>query len=100
MPELTQPLKYQEAIAQAKGFVLLSWEQEKVIGLTKALGDLTTATEVSVFIGPEGGITKDEADYAARRGVLTVSLGKRILRAETAGIAVLAAVMYELGEMG
>jgi 16S rRNA (uracil1498-N3)-methyltransferase len=60
----------------------------------------TGPESVSIFIGPEGGFTDDEVDLAYRAGVQPVSLGHRTLRAETAAVATLAAVMYELGEMG
>ena len=55
---------------------------------------------ISVFIGPEGGFTSGEVEYAASKGIVSVSLGKRILRAETAGIVASAAILYELGELG
>jgi 16S rRNA (uracil1498-N3)-methyltransferase len=55
-------------------------------------------TEVAIFIGPEGGFTPDEAALAQEAGAHLVKLGPRILRAETAGLAVCAAILYELGE--
>lgn len=54
---------------------------------------------VSVIIGPEGGFTVPEAESLANNGAKTVSLGKRILRAETAPVAALAAVMLKSGNM-
>jgi 16S rRNA (uracil1498-N3)-methyltransferase len=53
---------------------------------------------VQLFIGPEGGFTSQEASLARAHGVQVISLGPRILRAETAGIAAVAALFYELGE--
>lgn len=55
---------------------------------------------VSIFIGPEGGFTEEEVAYAGERGIVSVSLGNRILRSETAAIATVAAVLYELSELG
>ncbi len=55
---------------------------------------------ISIFIGPEGGITREEIGLAVAGGVIPVSLGPRILRAETAPLAVVAAVMYHYGELG
>ena len=49
------------------------------------------------MIGPEGGFADEEAEAARRAGLLSVSLGPRILRCETAPLAALAAVMYESG---
>ncbi len=48
---------------------------------------------VSIFIGPEGGFTEDEIEFAAKQGARTISLGKRILRSETASIALLAKIL-------
>jgi 16S rRNA (uracil1498-N3)-methyltransferase len=53
---------------------------------------------VMLFIGPEGGLTSDEVALARRHGAQVVSLGQRILRAETAALTAVANVMYELGE--
>jgi 16S rRNA (uracil1498-N3)-methyltransferase len=54
---------------------------------------------IGVFIGPEGGFSSNEIDLAKSFGFVPVSLGKRILRTETAAIAVLSVVMHEMGEM-
>ena len=50
---------------------------------------------ISIFIGPEGGFDQSEVDFAKENGVFTVTLGPRIMRTETAPIAVLSACMYE-----
>lgn len=54
---------------------------------------------IAFMIGPEGGFDKGEIDKLTTKGIPAVSLGKRILRTETAGEAVLAMVMYELGDI-
>ena len=51
---------------------------------------------ISVFIGPEGGFEETEVEYAKENGVVPVSLGKRILRTETAGFTTLSVLMYEI----
>ena len=51
---------------------------------------------ISVFIGPEGGFEEAEVDYARENGAIPVSLGKRILRTETAGFTTLSILMYEI----
>ncbi|HLQ10048.1 MAG TPA: RsmE family RNA methyltransferase, partial [Ktedonobacteraceae bacterium] len=51
---------------------------------------------VVLFIGPEGGLAADEVRLAQQHGVQVVSLGSRILRAETAALAAVACIMYEL----
>lgn len=69
--------------------------------LGQVLRSLTTRpAEVHLFIGPEGGFTDEELETAARFGVRPISLGPRILRTETAGLAASAAIFYALGEMG
>ena len=51
---------------------------------------------ILIFIGPEGGFSQKEVDRAGEAGFLSVTLGKRILRTETAGLATVAAIRYEL----
>ena len=51
------------------------------------------------MIGPEGGFDEGEIRLAAENSVIPVTLGKRILRTETAGLAVSAVSLYELGDM-
>ena len=53
-----------------------------------------------IVIGPEGGFTKEEVGLAKEKGLVAASLGKRILRAETAAIAAVTLVQYALGDMG
>jgi 16S rRNA (uracil1498-N3)-methyltransferase len=53
-----------------------------------------------VIIGPEGGFTQDEVESAQSNGIQVVSLGPRILRAETAALATVTMALYEFGELG
>lgn len=76
---------------------LMPWEEEH----SQSLRDILQAHKqqqktVMLFIGPEGGLTLDEVQLAQQHGVQSVTLGQRILRAETAAIAAVANVMYEL----
>jgi 16S rRNA (uracil1498-N3)-methyltransferase len=87
---------------------LMPWEEERELSLRAALQAYTGASEgrrspgsprqdtVVLFIGPEGGLMAEEVRLAQRFGVQAVSLGPRILRAETAALAAVANVMYEL----
>jgi len=77
---------------------LIPWEQEQDRSLKSALGNLKTIPSLSILIGPEGGFAPDEIEMARKAGWTSVSLGPRILRAETAGMAVLAILEYELNE--
>jgi 16S rRNA (uracil1498-N3)-methyltransferase len=55
--------------------------------------------ELDVIIGPEGGFTEDEVAAAEEAGIVTVTLGPRTLRAETAAVAALTMALYALGEL-
>jgi 16S rRNA (uracil1498-N3)-methyltransferase len=79
---------------------LLLWEDEQERGLRQVLAQNGQAASVAVIIGPEGGLTRAEVAAAAAAGFLPVTLGRRILRTETAGPAVLAILQYVLGDMG
>jgi 16S rRNA (uracil1498-N3)-methyltransferase len=75
---------------------LVPWEQEEERSLKAALHNLKEQKSISVLIGPEGGFSTREIEKARTAGWVSVSLGPRILRAETAGMAVLAIIDYEL----
>lgn len=78
--------------------VILPWEGEQSLGLRAYLRKGLHG-RILVVIGPEGGLSLEEVEQARRLGACTVSLGKRILRTETAGLVVGACLMYEAGEM-
>jgi len=79
---------------------LLLWEDEREQGLRQLLERAGKSASVAVIIGPEGGLTEQEAAGAIAAGFMPVTLGRRILRTETAGPAVLAILQYVLGDMG
>ncbi len=79
---------------------LLAWEGEPERTLRQALGETNGLTDVALFIGPEGGFEAAEIEAAANQGVATFTLGRRILRTETAAVVGAALLLYELGEMG
>lgn len=70
---------------------VLAENAEKLMG--------TGSSSVSVFIGPEGGISEAEAEKAREAGIITVGLGKRILRTETAPIFAVSAILFFSGDM-
>lgn len=106
VPEVAPVADLETALSGATGLRILPWEGERSLSLRALLREESARAEVarersvSVFVGPEGGFTEEEVSTAQRAGVRTVSLGPRILRSETAGIAAAAAVLYELGELG
>ncbi len=82
------------------GLNLLAWEEETGTDLKAALSELESMPEqVSLFIGSEGGFSLDEARLAHGYGIVAVSLGKRILRAETAGLVTASAVFYQFDQL-
>ena len=78
---------------------IVAYEKEEEVTLKSVLRDNISAEKIGIFIGPEGGFDKSEIDEIIKNEIHTVSLGKRILRTETAGEAVLAMVMYEIGDI-
>jgi 16S rRNA (uracil1498-N3)-methyltransferase len=96
-----------EAARHSGGLSMIPWEEEVEQSLRDLLRSPRSDHEqgwppfaVNLFIGPEGGFTLEEIDLARRYGLLPVAMGPRILRAETAGLAAAAAILYELGDMG
>ena len=87
VPEIAAAMSFAEAIraACAAGPTLFCWEEEHAVPFRDAL-PATEGMSVSVFVGPEGGFTVEEAGEARRAGANIVTLGRRILRAETAAI--------------
>jgi len=79
---------------------LLLWEGEEDQGLREVLEGREKPETISVVIGPEGGLASEEASEAVDLGFIPVSLGKRILRTETAGLAVVSILQYVWGDVG
>lgn len=101
IPKIDRVINIKEAVAELgeDELVLMLYESEKEQSLKTVLKEYT-GKKVSVFIGPEGGFDEEEVALLESSGVKVVSLGSRILRTETAGLAVSAIVMYELGDLG
>ena len=105
LPELEISGSLNFFLKSVSSAAIIPWEQKNVTGIRQVLSELykneePRCSEVSVFIGPVGGFTHDEIHLAEQSGVIPVSLGSRILRAETAGVAAALAIFYEAGEMG
>jgi 16S rRNA (uracil1498-N3)-methyltransferase len=77
---------------------LLFWEEEKTIHLHD-IADIDKAQFLNLMLGPEGGLTPEEVELARLRGWRTVSLGDRILRAETATLSAVSIVQYLAGNL-
>lgn len=104
LPALLPPLTWPEAIRQGEGVRLLPWEDIGAgkplrAALQTALAQSPAPPAISLLIGPEGGFTGDEVTGAAQAGWSPVSLGPRILRAETAAIVATTLVMAAAGAL-
>lgn len=89
-----------ERAQQQGGLALIPWEEEHSLSLRAVLGEQQRKPFiVSLFIGPEGGFTPDEAKLAQRYGIRSVTMGPRILRAETAGLVAATVILHELGDL-
>ncbi len=102
LPVLHNVAQFKEACRSAAGLSLLPWEGEKVRGIGTVLAGLPKTeniSEVAIFVGPEGGFSPGEVNYARSCGIEPVSLGSRILRAETAGLVTATVILYEFGEL-
>ena len=89
---------------KAKGFIF--WEDggtsfnEAVKKISVSPDPPFTGSPVHLLIGPEGGFTHEEVALAQEKGFQVVSLGKRILRAETAALSAVTLVQFLVGDMG
>lgn len=101
IPLVDRLVTLKEAVAELgeDELALMLYESEIENSLKKALREYD-GKAVSVFVGPEGGFEESEAEMLESAGAKVVSLGNRILRTETAGLAVAAVIMYELGDLG
>lgn len=103
LPTLAQPLSWAEAVANSEGLRLLPWEEAAdsvaAQGLGRTVAGQTTLPEagIGLLIGPEGGVASDEMALARANGWQIVSLGPRILRAETAAIVAVTVTMSQCG---
>ena len=99
IPAVSEVMTFQEALAfsEALDIRLIPYElADGMDGTRKILDGIRPGQSVGIFIGPEGGFEKEEVSRAVEAGAMPITLGKRILRTETAGIAVLSILMYRL----
>lgn len=103
IPNIRSVMTYKEAVEYAEkqcNVRLLPYENADGIKATKeALASVKTGDSVSVFIGPEGGFSNEEIELAQDK-MKIISLGRRILRTDTAGITMMSLLMMKLEESG
>ncbi len=78
--------------------IVFPYENAKETDLKSFLRDKASGNKIAIIVGSEGGFKEEEAKKIEEKGATAVSLGSRIMRAETASVAVLSALMYEKGE--
>ncbi len=104
IPEVKSVLTFKEAIQKAVSentINIIPYELEKDVTLKEFCKGLIACSSdddisIGVFIGPEGGFTESEIDIAITNSVTPITLGKRILRTETAGFITTAILLHEL----
>ncbi len=98
IPIVERPVKLSEAIKEAALLenAVIPYENEEKTGLKEFIKSAKKGS-IGIFIGPEGGFDSSEIEMAVKSGIIPVTLGKRILRTETAGLVTAAIILYELG---
>ena len=99
IPQVREVMTFERAIQYAKDMEICIIPYELARGMdntVQVMNRLAKDQDIAVFIGPEGGFDEAEIALATEAGIIPISLGKRILRTETAGLAVLSMMMYQL----
>lgn len=99
IPQVHRVVSFEEALCEAEDLdvLLIPYELEEGMERTaKIIGGIAPGQSIGVFIGPEGGFEESEVFRAKETGAEPVTLGKRILRTETAGLTALSILMYHL----
>ena len=98
IPDISGVISFSEAVKEASFLenAIIPYENEKETGIKDFIKKAKKGS-VGIFIGPEGGLSENEIKTAVENGIVPVTLGKRILRTETAGMVACAIILYELG---
>jgi 16S rRNA (uracil1498-N3)-methyltransferase len=102
LPTLNTPLPFEELIntvPNKKTLKVLLWEDEGKVDLKRLLTSMSFEPHIFAIVGPEGGFTSNEIKRAREAGFQIISLGKRILRAETAAVSLISIIQYEWGDL-
>lgn len=99
IPEVYAPVSLKEAFDMAKSleYNMIPYELQDGMNQSREIvADACRHSSVGIFIGPEGGFEAEEIEKAVMDGIKPITLGKRILRTETAGMALLAIMMFQM----
>jgi 16S rRNA (uracil1498-N3)-methyltransferase len=103
LPEIDDPVSLPAFFAAERSAGLAGitlWEEERSRGLREAVQLVAKAERLHLLVGPEGGLAAHEVRLAEETGLHAASLGRWTLRAETAGLAAIGIIQYELGDLG
>jgi 16S rRNA (uracil1498-N3)-methyltransferase len=100
VPEIKELVKFEECVKEEKDFGLIFWEGERDFTIKDFIKEIKgkeiKGKKINVFIGPEGGFDEEEIEIAKKNNFFTLSLGKRILKVETASVVAIGILIYEL----
>lgn len=101
IPKVNEIMSFKEAMEYAEkiDINLIPYENYKDMSYTKdIINGIEKGKSIGIFIGPEGGFDESEVELAEKSGVKKISLGKRILRTETAGLMIISVLMFRMEE--
>ena len=92
--------QFLQHLSEQNGLTIVFWEDEQTQSLKALLRSQAEKPQrINLVVGPEGGLSEEEVEQLRALGAVSASLGKRILRTETAGMAGISMVMYEFDEL-
>lgn len=108
IPKVSEPIEFDEVFEKINSLDLLivPYENANNFGIKTLINELRkennidSIKNIGIFVGPEGGIEEDEIERLKDKGAYIVTLGKRILRTETAGFVATSLIQYELSDLG
>lgn len=98
IPEIMNPISFKQCLEMCKDYDIMLLPYENALGATYAaeqIAEAAKASKVGILIGPEGGFADEEVELAKEAGFRVITLGKRILRTETAGFTTMSLIMFE-----
>lgn len=101
IPEVSMPVSFAEAVSMAEklDMNIIPYEEAEGVEYSRnIIKSIKGKKSLGIFIGPEGGFAREEVEKALDAGASAITLGHRILRTETAGMAVISIIMFELEE--
>lgn len=100
IPVISPVVDYEKGLKQidTQALKLLFWEEEQVRTIKSVIRKMNKPESIAIIIGPEGGLSKTEANLAIEAGAISVSFGSRLLRTETAPITALSILLYEFSD--